>query len=197
MYAVVDLETTGSHPDTDRIIEISICIHDGRHLTDEFTTLVNPGFPIPPFISRLTSITDDMVEGAPKFSDIASQVVEILKGKIFVAHNVTFDYGFLKEALSREGHEYENQMLCTCRTSRRLIPGHLSYSLPRLCRSLEIIHANAHRASADARAAATILGLLFEKSGGQLEPYYHIPEKKINLTRIPDEQLAELSRKAG
>jgi hypothetical protein len=88
-------------------------------------------------------------------------------------------------------------MLCTCKTSRHLIPGHLSYSLPRLCRSLEIDHGHAHRASADARAAATILGMLFEKSGGRLEPYFHIPEKKVNLTQIPDELLDKLPRKPG
>ncbi len=197
MFAVVDLETTGSHPDTDRIIEIAICVHDGQQMTGEFTTLVNPEMPIPPFISRLTQITDSMVEKAPTFSSIANRVLEMLQGKVFVAHNVTFDYGFLKLALLREGYEYQNHMLCTCKTSRNLIPGHHSYSLPRLCRSLEIEHGQAHRASADARAAATILGMLFEKTGGKLEPFFHIPEKKVNLTRIPDEQLDKLPRKAG
>jgi DNA polymerase-3 subunit epsilon len=197
MFAVVDLETTGSHPESDRIIEIAICVHDGNSVTREFATLVNPGVRIPPFISRLTRITDEMVRSAPDFSDIAGEVAEILSGNIFVAHNVTFDYGFLRHALQREGHAYENHLLCTCKTSRKLLPGHPSYSLPRLCRSLDIKHTDAHRAAADARATATILGMLFDKAAGKLEPYFHVQEKRINHTRIPDEMLEKLPRKAG
>ena len=197
MFAVVDLETTGGNPGTDKIIEIAIFIHDGVQIRKEFSSLVNPEVPIPSFISRLTGITDAMVSGAPFFSDIAGDVANLLGENIFVAHNVQFDYNFLSHALSREGHLYENRMLCTCKTSRILLPGFPSYSLSKLCGSLAIELNGAHRAAADAKATAKVLDLLITRSGGILESYFSRKEKRENRSKIPDEQLELLPGKTG
>src|SRR5688572_24228079 len=197
MFAIVDLETTGGNPGTDKIIEIAIYIHDGETIKQEYSSLVNPEVPIPSFISRLTIITDEMVAKAPLFSDIAEEVASLLGENIFVAHNVMFDYSFLSFALAQEGHHYENKMLCTCKTSRLLLPGFPSYSLSKLCRSLDIDLNNAHRASADAKATARILDMLITRSGGVLDPYYSRKEKPVNRSRIPDEQLEILPGKTG
>jgi len=197
MFAVVDLETTGGNPGTDKIIEIAIYIHDGVTIQKEYSSLVNPEVPIPTFISRLTRITDEMVSTAPLFSDIAHEVADILGENIFVAHNVMFDYSFLSYALAKEGHHYENKMLCTCKTSRILLPGFPSYSLGKLCNSLSIDLNDAHRAAADAKATAKVLDFLITKSGGVLDPFYSRKEKAVNKSRIPDEQIEHLPGKTG
>lgn len=197
MFAVVDLETTGGNPGTDKIIEIAIYIHDGVTIQKEYSSLVNPEVPIPTFISRLTRITDEMVSTAPLFGDIASEVAAILGENIFVAHNVQFDYSFLSYALAREGHHYENKMLCTCKTSRILLPGYPSYSLSRLCHSLAIDLNDAHRAAADAKATTRVLDMLITKSGGILDPFYSHKEKTVNKSKIPDELIEKIPGKTG
>jgi DNA polymerase III subunit epsilon len=197
MYAVVDLETTGGHPGTDKIIEIAIFIHDGENIIHEFSSLVNPGVPIPYFISRLTGITEAMVQSAPEFDEIAGQIRELLGDHIFVAHNVSFDYSFLVYALQQAGYPFESKMLCTCKTSRILFPGYDSYSLSRICSSLSIELTNAHRAAPDAKATTLLLHRLIEMSGRLLEPFYINREKQVNNSLIPDEQIQKIPSKAG
>ncbi len=197
MYAIVDLETTGGQPEYDQIIEIAVYLHDGVHITGEYSTLVNPGVTIPPFISRLTRITDDMVASAPRFDEVASYIAGLFENRIFVAHNVMFDYSFLKHSLKRHGYDLENPMLCTCKTSRRLFPGHPSYSLGRLCSSLSIKLTNAHRAAADAFATTSILEMLIDKSEGKLYPYFHVPQPRQNFSNIPEPELELLPPRAG
>jgi len=197
MFAVVDVETTGGHAGTDKIIEIAIYIHDGSKIVDEYSSLVNPGVEIPYFISKLTGITDYMVASAPVFSDIAGDIAAILSDHVFVAHNVMFDYQFVAFALKQQGYEYERNLICTCRTSRTLIPGLPSYSLGKLCRSLSISLTDAHRAAADAKATTYILELLLDKTRGSLEPYYTKQHKLENKSRIPNEQLEKLPSRAG
>jgi DNA polymerase-3 subunit epsilon len=97
MYAVLDIETTGGNARSEKITEIAICIHDGEKIVHEYSTLVNPEKSIPPFISRLTGITNEMVEDAPKFFEIAKEIVALTEGKTLVAHNAHFDYGFIRE----------------------------------------------------------------------------------------------------
>ena len=92
MYAIVDIETTGGSPKTEKITEIAIYLHDGQKITDEFSTLVNPEKNIPHFITALTGISNEMVEGAPKFFEIAKEIVEFTNNRILVAHNASFDY---------------------------------------------------------------------------------------------------------
>src|SRR5688572_22078340 len=101
MYAVIDLETTGGSAEHDRITEIAIIVHDGTRVVDEFSTLVNPECRIPPYITQITGISDEMVATAPRFYEIAREVVQLTDGCIFVAHNVNFDYGFLRGEFKR------------------------------------------------------------------------------------------------
>lgn len=197
MFAVVDLETTGGNPGTDKIIEIAIYIHDGRQITDHYSSLVNPEVDIPVFISRLTGISDEMVSTAPLFSEIAEEVYNFLGDHVFVAHNVQFDYSFLAYALNKEGFPYEKRMLCTCKTSRAVFPGYPSYSLSKICNSLSISLEGAHRAAADARATAILLDKILKQTDGSLDHFFHQRTKTVNKSRIPDDQFDKLPSKAG
>ena len=97
MYAVIDIETTGGSPAKDKITEIAIYIHDGYEVVEEYATLINPECYIPPFITQLTGITNDMVKDAPKFYEVARKIIDMTEGRKFVAHNATFDYNFIKK----------------------------------------------------------------------------------------------------
>src|ERR1051325_200701 len=104
MYAIVDIETTGSYASANGITEIAIAIHDGKQLIDYYETLVNPEVPVPRFIQALTGITNAMLSQAPLFKDVAPKIHELLNGKVFVAHNVNFDYSFIKHHLALHGY---------------------------------------------------------------------------------------------
>ncbi len=156
-FAVVDIETTGGFASGNGITEISIQIHDGNEVIEQFDTLINPQHAIPPYIEALTGITNEMVENAPKFDAIAERVYELLKDKIFVAHNVNFDYSFVKHHLALAGYDLQCKKLCTVRLSRKIFPGLASYSLGKLCTSLAINIENRHRAGGDAAATAILL----------------------------------------
>ncbi|WP_439883209.1 exonuclease domain-containing protein [Pontibacter sp. MBLB2868] len=160
LYAIIDIETTGGQPAQDKITEIAIFIHDGQKIVDKYNTLVNPQRPIPYFISQLTGITDEMVQDAPKFYEVAKEIVEFTEGKIFVAHNVRFDYSFIKKEFADLGYTFQRKTLCTVRLSRKLIPGLPSYSLGKLCKSIEIPLNQRHRAIGDAEATAKLFDKL-------------------------------------
>ncbi len=162
MYAVVDIETTGGSPKHEKITEIAILIHDGRSIVDEFVTLVNPEKYIPPHITALTGITNEMVANAPKFYEIAARIVKLTENKTFVAHNVGFDYGFIKNEFKSLGYAFQRDQLCTVRLSRKLIPGMKSYSLGYLCDELGIINTHRHRAAGDARVTVRLLEILMD-----------------------------------
>jgi DNA polymerase III subunit epsilon len=163
MYAVVDIETTGGSPKSEKITEIAIYISDGKEIVDEFTTLVNPEKSIPYFITSLTGITNEMVSDAPKFYEIAKQLVEITEDKIIVAHNVSFDYRFIRSEFKSLGYDFTRNNLCTLQLSRRLFPGHRSYSLGNICKDLGINIENRHRAAGDALATVRLLEMLLKK----------------------------------
>ena len=158
-FAVVDVETTGgSFQRGHRVTEVAIVeVRDGEVGTS-FQSLVNPGRPIPPRIQGLTGITDAMVAGAPSFEAIAPHVAHRLEGRVFVAHNASFDWGFLDQELVRaSGTGLSQPRLCTVRMGRRLVPGLRSYALDPLTRHFAIdIHAR-HRAHGDALATARLL----------------------------------------
>jgi len=156
MYAIVDIETTGGHPASNRITEISIILHNGNEIEGRFETLVNPGIPIPYYIQSFTGITNDMVNSAPSFSEIASEVHNKLKDRIFVAHNVNFDFSFIKNQLLESNLELNTKKLCTVRLSRKLVPGYKSYSLGNICAALSINVEKRHRAGGDADATAKL-----------------------------------------
>jgi len=157
MYAIIDIETTGGSPKSEKITEIALYIHDGKEIVSEFTTLINPEKPIPYFITSLTGITDEMVADAPKFYEIAKQLVEMTEGKIVVAHNVSFDYRFIRSEFKSLGYDFTRNNLCTLQLSRKLFPGHRSYSLGNICQDLGIMIENRHRAAGDALATVKLL----------------------------------------
>ena len=170
-YAIVDIETTGGSPKTSKITEIAIYKHNGIEVIDEFITLLDPEMAIPEFIVRLTGITNEMVQGKPRFYEVAKQIIEFTDGCIFVAHNVGFDYGIIRHEFRSLGYDYRRAHLCTVRASRYIIPGMASYSLGKLTRELGIPLSDRHRASGDALATAHLFTLLFEKDPGNLSTF--------------------------
>lgn len=162
MYAVIDLETTGGRASDDKIIEIAILLFDGEKVVDRYQTLVHPECRIPDYITGITGIDDSMVVDAPKFYEVAKKVVEMTEGAIFVAHNVGFDYGFLQAEFAALGYTFERPKLCTVRASRKIIPGHITYSLGKLCQALGIPLYDRHRAMGDAEATTHLLKLLLD-----------------------------------
>ena len=163
MYAVVDIETTGGSARLERITEIAIYLHDGNRIVEEYSTLVNPERSIPYFITTLTGITNEMVEDAPKFYEVARRIVEMTEGAVFVAHNARFDYSFIRQEFSMLGYNFKRPLLDTVALSRKLLPGHKSYSLGKLCSELGIEINGRHRASGDALATVKLLEMLIER----------------------------------
>lgn len=161
-YAIVDIETTGGNAATGSITEIAIRIFDGTKVIESYETLVKPAHSIPPYITLLTGIDDDMVENYLPFAGIAKDVFSLLQGRTFVAHNVHFDYSFIKRHLDNAGFNYMAQKLCTVRMTRKLRPGLASYSLGNLCRALDIEIKERHRAGGDADATVTLFSKLLE-----------------------------------
>lgn len=162
LYAVVDVETTGGSYQKARLTEVAIYLFDGEKVVKEFATLINPEQPIPYMITKLTGITDEMVANAPKFFEVAKQIVEITEGAIFVGHNVSFDYNFIRHEFKSLGYNYKRQTICTVKMSRKILPGLLSYSLGNLCGSIGIEINNRHRAAGDALATTELLKRLLD-----------------------------------
>jgi DNA polymerase-3 subunit epsilon len=156
MFAIVDIETTGGYASGNAITEIAIAIHDGEQMIDFFETLINPEMPVPRYIQALTGITNAMVSQAPLFEEVAPKIYSLLHDKIFVAHNVNFDYSFVKHHLGQHGYELDCKKLCTVRLGRKVLPGHQSYSLGNLCRCLDIEIENRHRAGGDTLATVRL-----------------------------------------
>ncbi|GGD35160.1 exonuclease domain-containing protein [Flavobacterium orientale] len=159
-FAIVDIETTGGYAGGSRITEIAIRIHDGVSVIESWESLVNPQQHIPPAIFALTGIDNDMVKEAPIFDAISETILELLTDRIFVAHNVNFDYSFVRHQLEEAGFKWTAKKLCTVRAARKIKPGLPSYSLGKLCYSLDIPLLNAHRAGGDADATAILFSQL-------------------------------------
>ena len=184
MYAIVDIETTGGYAAANDITEIAIVLHDGQGVTEVYQTLIKPSVPIPYFIQSLTGIHPLMLEDAPGFGEVAGQIHEMLQGRIFVAHNVNFDYSFVKHHLAASGLELNAQKLCTVRLARKVFPSLPSYSLGNLCRHFNIIIENRHRAGGDASATARLFDHILQNNG-----LVHIRE---SLKRTSKEQCLPL-----
>lgn len=181
-FAVVDIETTGSTPQLAGITEIAIVIHNGVEVTGKYVTLINPRQKIPPFIVNMTGISDAMVANAPLFEEVAPQIFNLLNGRIFVAHNVSFDYSFVHYLLGKSGFQWSAPKLCTIKLSRRVFPGLEKYGLGSLTRDLGIRIEGRHRAWGDAAATAQVLTMAIEKEG--MKPIRSLllkkePRKKI------------------
>lgn len=192
VYAIVDIETTGGFASGNGITEIAIVLHNGQSIEGVYQTLIYPGRPIPRYITALTGITDAMVADAPRFEAVADKIHRLLKDRIFVAHNVNFDYSFVSAGLEDCGYQLNLKKLCTVRLARKIFPGLPSYSLGNICRSLEISLENRHRAGGDALATACLFerllksdcngaltGMIRGKNADQYLPP-HLPREQVD-----------------
>jgi DNA polymerase III subunit epsilon len=194
LYAIVDIETTGGHAAANGITEIAIYVHNGMQVTRHFKTLINPERRIPDYITALTGISNAMVASAPTFDEVAAEIHEILHGNVFVAHNVNFDFSFVKHHLKLHGFDLNVKKLCTVRLSRKVFAGYPSYSLGNICRNLGIQIEDRHRADGDAKASVTLFERVLQNGG---EAHINAMLKKssaeqwlpVNLDKAQIEQL--------
>ena len=162
IYTIVDIETTGgSHGN--RITEIAAVKTDGSTILESYESLINPEVFIPKSITLLTGISNAMVQDAPKFEDIAQEFLAFLGDTVFIAHNVSFDYGIIKNHFEDLDITFNKKKLCTVRLSRGIIPGHASYSLGKICPALGIKNHSRHRAMGDTMATVELFHLLLTK----------------------------------
>lgn len=166
-FAIVDIETTGGFASGNGMTEIAIILHNGTEEEGRYSSLINPGMSIPRHITALTGISNEMVVHAPLFEDIAPMIYQLLQNRIFVAHNVNFDFSFVQNQLSACGFPLKVKKLCTVRMSRQIFPGLASYSLGNLCRAISIPINNRHRAEGDASATALLFKKLMEADQGR------------------------------
>ena len=166
--AIVDVETTGSDPARDRVTEIALLEVNGMALTGQWSTLINPGGTIPGAIQALTGISQEMVERAPRFEQIAAELYQRLAGRVFVAHNARFDYGFLRREFDRAGLKYLAKTLCTVRLSRRLYPGGERHDLDSLIERHGLQCEARHRAAPDAGVLWQFLRLAADEHGAEV-----------------------------
>jgi len=198
-YAIVDIETTGGNASSSRITEIAIIIHDGTSVIERWETLVNPQKEIPIPIFALTGINNEMVRNAPIFDDIADKVFEMLSDRIFVAHNVNFDYSFVRHQLEEAGFKWTARKLCTVRATRKIKPGLGSYSLGNLCYSLDIPVEHRHRAGGDADATVILFSRLLEwDTNGELDKMIKKTAQDQRLPpNLPPSDFEQLPEKPG
>ena len=182
LYVVIDVETTGNGIHGNRITEICIVLLQGNKIIDKFTSLVNPLCDIPPFITGLTGIDTDMVRDAPVFEEIAERIITMTTGAVFVAHNVNFDYNVIKGEFKKLGYNFVRKKLCTVRLSRKLIPGMFSYSLGKLCSSLNIPLEARHRAEGDTDATVILFQRILElDSDNIIHKFLNVRSKEATL----------------
>lgn len=166
-WVVVDVETTGgSVRHGHRVTEVAaVCVSGGR-IERTYSTLVNPGRRIPPMITSLTGISDEMVRDAPRFGEVVDELNGVLRGRVFVAHNAAFDWGFLCGEMERAvGGRLEGRQLCTVRLARKLLPQLPSRSLDSLAHYFGLEIESRHRALDDAVATAHVLLRLLDRLG--------------------------------
>lgn len=196
LFAVVDIETTGGHAASNGITEIAVVVTDGRQIISKFHTLLNPVYTIPSFIASLTGITNEMVEFEQDFKSIANELYEILQDKIFVAHNVNFDFSFIKYNLAQCGLDLKVKKLCTIRFGRRVLPSLKGYGLDKICNHLNIKIEGRHRAYGDALATVALLHYLLQNdTNGYVQTMLKASSKEQflppNLSSIVVEKLPE------
>jgi len=184
-FAIIDIETSGGKPKDSKIIEVAIIIHDGEKIIDTYESLVNPGKKIDWFVQKLTGIKDKDVEKAPKFFEIAKTVFKLLENRIFVAHNIGFDYPIVRNEFKSLGLDLRLPHMCTIQASRVLIPGLESYGLANLSKHLNVGLDNHHRAMDDTKATALIFEHIYNlDEKNQLQSFI---KKDINPTHLhPD-----------
>ncbi len=179
----VDIETTGGSYRTSRIIEFAAIRVENNEIVDRFTTLINPGSPIPYFITNITGITNHDVVDAPFFVDVAERIHDILDGALFIAHNVRFDYSFIKRQLEVCNFHFNPRMLCSVRMSRALYPDARSHKLESLINRFNIFVNARHRAYDDATAVWKFLQIAYEQHGH--ETFTQAVQKQLRHRSAP------------
>lgn len=180
--AFVDLETTGASANRDRITEIGIVLVDDEGVR-EWSRLVHPQMRIPLFIERMTGISNELVAKAPRFEEIAPEVDELLRGRLFIAHNARFDFSFLKNEFKRIGMPFQPSVLCTVKLSRALFPQHHRHNLDSLIERHGLAVSNRHRALADAQAIHQFWQMLLQQF--PLDTVQQTAKQLINRSSLP------------
>ena len=179
----VDVETTGVSARTSRVLEIAAVRVEPGGRTYEFSTLLDPETHVPANITRITGIIPADIEGAPRFNDIADELAEILSDAVFVAHNVRFDYSFLKMEFGRVGISFSPKLLCTVRLSRALYRLEKGHSLAKLIERHNIPVLDRHRALADAHAIKYFTELAFDEHGK--DSFNSMVERQLRTQYLP------------
>jgi len=169
-FVAFDLETTGLSAGRDKIVEISGIKFQNGVTFSTFDTLIDPEIPIPPEITRINGITDEMVAGKPTIETALPCFLEFIRGCVLIAHNAPFDVGFLNAALAAQGLSPINTPVTdTLVLSRKAIPGQVNYKLQTLAAHLKIDPGNAHRAKDDALVCRDIFCTCVERiTGGEV-----------------------------
>ena len=164
-YVLLDLETTGATPTQDRITEIGLIRYENGIEVGRWTTLINPEVSISPFIQRLTGITQSMVKNAPTFFEVRNTLLDWVDDAVLCAHNVRFDYGFLKNEFKRIGITFQKKLLCTVKLSRKLYPQHKGHGLDAIIERFKLVCENRHRAMGDTEMMAAFIAAAFNELG--------------------------------
>ncbi len=199
LYAIVDIETTGGYAAAGGITEVAVIITDGEKILKKFETLINPVYTIPRYVESLTGITNAMVEDARHFKMVAVELYELLCDKVFVAHNVNFDYSYLKYHFKEAGYELDCKKLCTIRLGRQILPGFKSYGLGNFCREVGIVIEQRHRAGGDAEATVKLFHhLLQNDKNNHIQNMLKVKSKEQHLPpNLPAKQITQLPQKPG
>jgi len=185
-FAILDIETTGGSPASSSMVEIGVVISDGQKVLETYQTLLNPGRHIPWNVTMIHGITDDMVVDAPRFEDVADELFDMLQNRVFVAHNASFDFGFVKKELQSVGYDFSPRKICSVRFARRLEKGLKSYSLKALASFYQVVNPRAHRALADAETTAEIFHRLLVKPDAELALKEFLNQKNRESTLPPN-----------
>jgi DNA polymerase-3 subunit epsilon len=204
-FVVIDLETTGGSALFDRVLEVAAIRVQNGSVQDRLECLVEPGMPIPPFVTRITGINQSLVRGQPRFESILPELRRMLDGAVLVAHNASFDGNFLSAAFQRAELPWDGERVCTLRLARRLIPGLHSYRLDSLCAFLGFTFVQRHRAGPDAEATLSVLKHLLEVAVGNgietLSALLRLQRQPLNSKRrkghVDEAQVASLPTTSG
>jgi DNA polymerase-3 subunit epsilon len=188
-YTIVDVETTGGSPYWNRIIEIGILRVEHGEIVAKYQTLLNPERELPEFITKLTGITDQDLIAAPKFEEVKDEVLELFEDSVFVAHNVGFDYEFIRQEFARVGYGFDAQQLCTVRLSRVLFPKEKHHNLGAIIERFDFSPEKRHRAFDD----ASVLWQFMQKLETQIEAGVLKKAFERTIKKIPP----KLQRKMG
>ncbi len=197
-FVVLDVETTGLVPEAEKVIELGALKIEQGVVVDQFHTLLSIDALLPKRITDLTGITEEMLRGQPKFSEISKRLYSFLEGQVLLGHNVPFDYKFIKTEFGRVGMEYEAQVLDTLEIAKKVHPELTSRSLESMCREYHIKNENAHRALADATVTAKLYFLMAERFASAyplvFEPQiiYYKPKKDQSITNRQKNYLNDL-----